>query len=74
MLKNYENDPIKINHSELKRYSDESAYKSDCPMCHVGILLVGRDDDFKLSENDICIACGQQFIYKDIEKLRKGEL
>ena len=74
MLLNYENEPIKVNHSDLKRYSSESGYKSDCPICMTGILLVGRNDDFSLSENDICVACGQRFVYKDIEKLREGEI
>ena len=74
MLNNVENKPIKVNHSDLVRFDSESIYRSICPVCDIGILLVGRDDDFKLSKNDICINCGQQYIYKDIEKLRKEEV
>ena len=69
---NIGNKPIEVKHSDLER-TDESIYRSSCPVCKEGILLVGRDDDFKLSELDICVACGQYVIYTDIQTLREYE-
>jgi hypothetical protein len=56
--------PRKIRHSELKRWS-ESDYKSECPDCDQGILLVRRNSDFSLSRIDNCISCGRVFEYID---------
>jgi hypothetical protein len=66
MIDNRSKDPIKVLHSELERYSD-SAYKSKCPACKNGILLIYRNQDeyFRLRRQDHCISCGQQFIYMD---------
>lgn len=64
---------IRIEHSKLERASEESMYKSKCPRCESGILLVRRERTMELSEYDSCICCGQRFVYTDIEKLRKLE-
>ncbi|MCK9567401.1 hypothetical protein M0R72_00460 [Candidatus Pacearchaeota archaeon] len=56
--------PRKIKHSDLKRWS-ESDYKSECPDCDLGILLVRRNADYKLSRFDNCIVCGKAFLYTD---------
>ena len=58
--------PQKIKHSELKRWS-ESDYKSECPDCDQGILLVCRNADHSLSRIDSCISCGRVFQYTDDE-------
>jgi uncharacterized protein (DUF983 family) len=64
---------IKIKHSGLTRYGD-SYYKSSCPACKEGILLVYRNPETLVLERyDRCILCGQQFEYMDIEDLRKVE-
>jgi hypothetical protein len=64
--------PINVKHKDLKRYGD-SRFKSKCPECDEGMLLVYRDPQtFKLLANDICIFCGQKFIYTDIDELNKG--
>ena len=62
----------KIKHSELIR-CDDSPYRSLCPECHEGILLVRRNPDkkFELDAMDNCILCGQLFEYTDIEDLKK---
>jgi len=65
---------LEVYHSELKRYSD-SPYKSKCPVCKKGVLLVHRDQKtYELLENDHCVFCGQHFKYLDIDKLNKVEL
>ena len=64
--------PIRIAHAELERLSDESLYKSKCPVCPKGVLLIYRKDfGERLLAEDCCIACGQRVIYTDIERLRK---
>jgi len=56
---------IYIHHSDLKR-SGESAFRSVCPSCETGILLVRRNQkSLKLSRLDNCINCGQEFFYID---------
>ena len=57
---------IKVKHSELKRADRNSIYRSRCPACKEGVLLVQRDqdDNFALLNVDRCILCGQRFIYE----------
>jgi len=62
---------ITVLHSNLTRVNEESNYRSDCPKCKRGVLLVSRDQKtFELLATDRCILCGQQVIYSDIEELR----
>jgi hypothetical protein len=71
---NYNNPPKHVKHSDLKRASDLSEFKSECPVCTDGVLLVRRDmKTAQLLETDMCISCGQQFIYDDIKGLRALE-
>jgi hypothetical protein len=65
--------PIKdVMHSELERVGD-SLYKSECPECKIGILLVNRDQrTFELLEYDRCVLCGQAYRYLDIDNLRRN--
>lgn len=63
---NLGNDPIKVKHSELQR-EGESPYRSVCPTCKDGILLMQRNQEtFKLLPGDRCILCGQRFIYEEM--------
>lgn len=56
---------IDVRHSELKRWS-ESCFKSCCPACKEGVLLVYRNPEtFKLVRMDRCIVCGQTVRYLD---------
>lgn len=58
--------PIEVRHSLLSRATTESAYRSVCPSCHHGILLVRRDElTMKLQRDDRCISCGQAVRYLD---------
>ena len=68
--KNFAKEPLHINHADLKR-SDSSFYRSVCPECAEGILLVRRDlESFELLAEDCCIVCARRFIYADIEDVR----
>lgn len=74
------NSPIQYRrHDTLKRVSDESPYRSYCPVCDQGVLLVRvlwvdpeTGEGFQLatygcerrpSRYDRCTLCGQQFCY-----------
>ncbi len=68
---NLYNAPVKVIHSELKRADDNSIFRSECPVCEVGVLLVKRNNTtFKIIAEDHCILCGQQYVYTDIDELR----
>jgi predicted RNA-binding Zn-ribbon protein involved in translation (DUF1610 family) len=65
-LKNIHEPPVEVVHSAMQRCSDESDFKSVCPKCPDGMLLVMRDQkSFQIINVDRCIVCGQQFIYMD---------
>ena len=67
-------EPIHVNHSELTRASEESIYRSECPVCTIGFLLVKRNQEtFRLESEDNCILCAQRVIYDDINDLRTVE-
>ena len=69
-LMNAEASTLEVQHGELERISKESAFKSKCPACSDGILLVGRDGEtFLLLERDYCIVCAQSVKYLDIDEL-----
>lgn len=64
---NYEKPVKHINHADLQPASDESDFKSQCPECKTGILLMRRKFMTSAIENiDSCIVCAQQFIYDDV--------
>lgn len=68
-------DPIHVKHADLARSSDDSMYRSQCPACDEGTLLVYRDPKtFELLARDMCILCGQVVIYDDIEELKAAEI
>jgi len=66
--------PITVKHSELKRVSN-SPYRSECPICKKGVLLMQRDQKtFKLLNKDRCILCGQLVIYEEINEIVKQQV
>lgn len=66
-------EPIHVKHADLAR-SDDSMYRSTCPSCGDGMLMVARDHQtFLLLAEDRCILCGQTFVYDDIDKMRERE-
>ncbi|HCG01692.1 MAG TPA: hypothetical protein DEV93_14245 [Chloroflexi bacterium] len=55
-----------VSHASLDRWSVDSAFKSRCPRCSTGILLVYRNQKtLALQRADCCIRCGQRFHYTD---------
>jgi hypothetical protein len=66
-LANIKRPIAEVCHAELSRFSEESDYKSDCPIpgCQ-GILLVSRPlGVFALNRAERCTLCGQAFWYTD---------
>ena len=65
---------IEVKHSELERASEESLYRSVCPVCKHGYLMVGRNPkDMSLMAEDYCIWCAQRFRYLDIDNMNRRE-
>lgn len=62
------NEPVlELEYATLERATDESAYRSICPICLHGVLLVRRNDDMRLSNHDNCILCGQRVHYTGLK-------
>ncbi len=58
--------PLLVSHTDLERFSTESDYRSRCPECNTGLLLVNRDQmTLSLINVDRCTFCGQLMIYTD---------
>lgn len=58
--------PVTVVHANLRRFTEESPYRSVCPVCETGVLLVNRDQKtFKLINVDRCTFCAQTIIYSD---------
>jgi len=74
-MHNVDKPAIRVRHAALERVSEDSDFKSVCPVCEDGILLMHRDKDhgFKLKAVDTCMSCGQMFIYIDIDELNYKE-
>jgi len=71
LLSNLLKSILEIPHMELERYGN-SIYKSVCPVCHKGLLLVRRHQETLIFEEyDSCVLCGQRIRYLDINNLRK---
>ncbi len=65
-MNNINKETILMKYSNLKRWDNDSNYKSICPICG-GLLPMQRDPQtFLLLNKDRCIMCGQSFIYSDI--------
>ena len=60
--------PINVRHQDLQR-AGESDYRSKCPKCEDGVLLMGRDRaTFELLADDNCTSCGRRFHYTDLSQ------
>lgn len=65
-------EPITVVHAEMERATEETIFRSVCPVCREGLLLVSRDQrTLKLRDTDNCTLCGQRVIYSDIKELIK---
>lgn len=70
-LSNFDAPVLEVKHADLERSDDNSPYRSMCPACKVGTLLVCRDPGtFKLRKQDRCCLCGQPVLYLDIKDMR----
>lgn len=56
-----------VRHADLQRASADSPFRSWCPVCEKGLLLVRRMSltDIRLSKLDNCSMCGQSFWYEE---------
>lgn len=67
---NYRKLPLSVRWTQLERASGDSAFRSECPVCGQGLLLVRRTSNLEnFSCYDNCITCGQTFVYEDEEIL-----
>jgi len=58
-----------VLHTNLNR-SGDSLYRSECPVCLKGVLLMKRDQEtLQLEEHDNCILCGQRVFYEGLNDL-----
>ena len=65
-------EPITVEHADLERATDESIFRSICPVCKEGLLMVSRSQrTLELRATDHCILCGQRVVYSDIKELIK---
>jgi hypothetical protein len=72
-MTNIEKPVLRVAHASLTR-SDISVFRSWCPVCKEGVLLVTRDPrTLRLAAQDNCVLCGQRVEYTDIEALRAQE-
>jgi len=57
----------KVTHAELRQVFSDSPFRTWCPTCEKGLLLVNRFsmEDPRISALDRCTLCGQQFWYTD---------
>ncbi len=63
---------ISVRHADLVRSSPDSLYRSVCPACPDGALLVRRNPvNAQIEAVDVCVACAQTFVYTDIDQLRR---
>jgi hypothetical protein len=66
--------PIHVSHAELDRADILSSYRSKCPVCSTGTLLLRRSQhDLTFEAVDSCTRCGQRVVYDDIDTLRKSD-
>lgn len=73
MTHNLDKPVLEVLHAALKRWGG-SFFKSKCPACGDGLLMVRRDNvTLVLQEFDNCVACGQQVRYLDIKEMRDRE-
>lgn len=56
---------IGLFHRNLKRIGD-SVFKSYCPFCSNGLLLMRRNEKLELELEDSCTNCGRFVLYIDV--------
>jgi DNA-directed RNA polymerase subunit RPC12/RpoP len=69
----WDDPPIHICFYLLDRFDDHCNFRNECPECGDGVLTMTRNTETgELLAEDMCILCGQRFIYDDIELVKKA--
>lgn len=68
---NFKLPPLEVEHAKLTPRGD-SPYRSVCPHCKFGTLMVSRDENGKLRKDDLCILCARRFVYLDFNEMLEG--
>ncbi len=69
-MSNHDVPIIEVNHADLERIHEDTMFKSHCPKCKRGTLLVCRNPvSMKLQARDRCVLCAQKFLYMDMQEL-----
>lgn len=72
-MANFHAPAIEVEHAKLVRTGD-SAFRSKCPVCKLGILFVYRVPPWgALRRDDRCIRCAQRIRYTDTLPIIQGE-
>lgn len=65
-MKNLHAPVLRVLHSNLERANPDSAFRTRCPACREGLLMVFRDPvTLALTRDDYCTRCGQRVYYCD---------
>ena len=71
---NFQNPPIEVSHFTLDGAGRPNQWKSECPVCGTGLLLVNRNSETLAIESyDCCTFCGQHFLYTDVEDMQRKD-
>lgn len=70
-FQNYEKPPRHVFFYFLVPFDRVSNFRCECPDCD-GCLTMQRDHNGELMNVDRCSMCGQQFIFDDIEFVKKA--
>lgn len=71
-LVHFYREPVAVAHASLER-AHGRPFRSKCPVCELGLLLVGRNQEtLALRREDRCTRCAQAFRYTDREILGEG--
>ena len=74
LMANYGQKAISLYHADLSPF-EKGTWKSECPVCEDGLLLVGRDKNTtELEELDRCCRCAQEVRYADILTMRARDM
>jgi hypothetical protein len=64
-MHNKDAEPLTVVHADLERAGGGSPFRSKCPKCPSGLLLIMRDRAGTLVREDACVACAQRVVYLD---------
>ena len=72
VLSNINREVVRLNYFELEKVGS-SGISVFCPECGDGVITLKRDPDtMTILPFDMCILCGQQVEWVDIQKIRES--